>query len=46
MLLYGTKSRENNRPNGQPAKCITPSELFERWNDTPYAPIWDQIKRE
>ena len=30
MLLYGTKSRENNRPNGQPAKCITPSEFYKK----------------
>ena len=24
LFLYGTKSRENNGPNGQPAQCMTP----------------------
>ena len=29
MFLYGTKSRENNGPNGQPAQCMTPSEFYK-----------------
>ena len=29
LLLYGTKSRENNGPNGQPAECMTPSEFYK-----------------
>ena len=29
LFLYGTKSRENNGPNGQPAKCMTPSEFYK-----------------
>ena len=30
LLLYGTKSRENNRPNGQTAQCMTPSEIYKK----------------
>ena len=30
LLLYGTKSRENNGPNGQLAQCITPSEFYKK----------------
>ena len=26
LFLYGTKSWENNGPNGQPAQCMTPSD--------------------
>ena len=29
MFPYGTKSRENNGPNGQPAQCMTPSEFYK-----------------
>ena len=29
LFLYGTKSRENNGPNGQPAQCISPSEFYK-----------------
>ena len=29
LFLYGTKSRENNGPNGQPAQCMTPSEFHK-----------------
>ena len=29
LFLYGTKSRENNGPNGQPAQCKTPSECYK-----------------
>ena len=29
LFLYGTKSRENNGPNGQPAQCMTPSEFYK-----------------
>ena len=29
FLLYGTKSRENNGPNGQTAQCMTPSEFYK-----------------
>ena len=29
LFLYGTKSRENNGPNSQPAQqCMTPSDEF------------------
>ena len=30
LFLYGTKSWENNGPNGQPAQCMTPSEFYEK----------------
>ena len=30
LLLYGTKSRENNWPNGQPGQCMTPSEFYKK----------------
>ena len=30
LFLYGTKSRENNGPNGQPAQCMTPSEFYKK----------------
>ena len=30
LFLYGTKSRENNWPNGQPAQCMTPSEFYKK----------------
>ena len=42
LLLYGTKSRENNGPNGQPAQCISPSEFYKNryiqryWSATNY----------
>ena len=29
LFLYGTKSRENNGPNGYPAQCMTPSEFHK-----------------
>ena len=29
LFPYGTKSRENNGPNGQPAQCMTPSEFYK-----------------
>ena len=29
LLLYGTKSRENNGANGQPVQCISPSEFYK-----------------
>ena len=29
LFLYGTKSRENNGPNAQPAQCKTPSECYK-----------------
>ena len=29
MFPYGTKARENNGPNGQPAQCMTPSEFYK-----------------
>ena len=33
LFLYGTKSRENNGPNGQPAQqCMTPSDEFYKRN--------------
>ena len=28
LFLYGTKSRENIGPNGQPAQCMTPSGFY------------------
>ena len=35
LILYGTKSSENNGPNAQPAQCKTPSECYKnrhiRW---------------
>ena len=30
LFLYGTKSRENNWPNGQPAQCMTLSEFYKK----------------
>ena len=32
LFPYGTKSRENNGPNGQPAQCMTPSEFYKKKN--------------
>ena len=29
LFLYGTKSRENNGLNSQPAHCMTPSEFYK-----------------
>ena len=29
LFPYGTKARENNGPNGQPAQCMTPSEFYK-----------------
>ena len=29
LFVYGTKSRENNGPNGKLAQCITPSEFYK-----------------
>ena len=29
LFLYGTKSWQNNGPNGQPAQCMTPSEFYK-----------------
>ena len=29
LFLYGTKSREKNGPNSQPAQCISPSEFYK-----------------
>ena len=29
LFLYGTKSRENNGPNGQQGQCMTPNEFYK-----------------
>ena len=51
LLLYGTKSIENNGPNGQPAPRMIPSEFYKnmyiqryrpanKWNVSLYFLLW------
>ena len=43
LFLYGTKSRENNGPNGQPAQCMTPSEFYKNRHIQRYWPATNWI---
>ena len=43
LFLYGTKSRENNGPNGQPAQCMTPSEFYKNRYIQRYRPATSWI---
>ena len=38
LLLYGTKSIENNGPNGQPAPRMIPSEFYKNRHIQSYRP--------
>ena len=43
LFLYGTKSRQNNGPNGQPAQCMTPSEFYKNRFIQRYWPATNRI---